>query len=363
MPTENHDRLDIPTWPLENEQVHAALVQAYETGDWGRYSGAMTARLCESLSQTFAGQDVTLASSGTIAVELALRGLGVKPEDEVILAGYDFPGNFRAIEAIGARPVLIDLMPNRWAMDVSLLDQAVSDKTAVVICSHLHGDIGPIQDLVAWNSERNIRILEDTCQAPGACLDKQNLGTFGDAAVLSFGGSKLLTAGRGGAVLSSDQQVHQRIKVFGERGNLAFPMSELQAAVICPQLSKLDEQNKQRQESAERLIARLSQLPWTPVQVTANRHAFYKLAWMLDPRVNRTALLEKCEELGVPLFDGFRGFTQRSERRCGKPVMLTESEKAANCTVLLHHPVLLACEDTLNQLAALIESAFDFCEG
>ncbi len=362
MPAENNHRLDIPTWPLESEAVRVALATVYENGDWGRYSGEMSEQLCDRLSQRFAAQQVTLTSSGTIAVELALRGLGVGPDDEVILSAYDFPGNFRAIEAIGARPVLVDVVQGRWVLNASQLGSAVTEKTAAVICSHLHGDICPIQEVFAAVDRENIAVLEDVCQAPGALANGFTLGTQADAAVLSFGGSKLLTAGRGGAVLSNDAQVHQRIKVFGERGNLAFPMSELQAAVVCPQLDVLDEQNEKRLVAAERLIARLDALPWTSVPVTQDRHVFYKLAWMLDPSVDRGQFLHVCAELGIPLFEGFRGFVSRSDRRCSKPTPLTQAERAVASTVLLHHPILLADGTTLDQLYELIELAFKKCE-
>ena len=361
MPTENNDRLEIPAWPLESEAVRVALAKVYESGDWGRYSGEMSLRLCEQLSHRFAGQQVTLASSGTIAVELALRGLGVRPDDEVILSAYDFPGNFRAIEAIGARPILVDVLHGRWGMNASQLDAAITESTTAVICSHLHGDISPVQEVLASVAETDISVLEDGCQAPGASADGVALGTQADAAVLSFGGSKLLTAGRGGAVLSPDEQVHQRIKVFGERGNLAFPMSELQAAVVCPQLDVLDHQNQQRLIAARRLIARMETLPWVSVPVTNDLHVFYKLAWMLSPMIDRGQFLNVCGELGIPLFDGFRGFASRSDRRCGKPTPLHETERAVASTVLLHHPILLADDTTLDRLCELIELAFKKC--
>ena len=89
-------------WPPADEQILEALQQAFADGSWGSYQGRYCDRLCEAISALFQSQFVTLCCSGTYAVELALRGLGVTAGDEVLLAGYDFPGNFRAIEAIGA---------------------------------------------------------------------------------------------------------------------------------------------------------------------------------------------------------------------------------------------------------------------
>ena len=94
-----------PRWPRNHEAVKAALAAAYTDGSWGRYHGPHCERLCELLTQLCGVRHAWLCCSGTIAVELALRGLKIGPGDEVILAAYDFPGHFRAIEAVGARPV------------------------------------------------------------------------------------------------------------------------------------------------------------------------------------------------------------------------------------------------------------------
>ena len=83
---------------------------------------------------------------------------------------------------------------------------------------------------------------------------------------------------------------------------------------------------------------------------------------MLDPSVDRGQFLHVCAEWGIPLFEGFRGFVSRSDRRCSKPTPLTQAERAVASTVLLHHPILLADGTTLDQLYELIELAFKKCE-
>ena len=104
---------------------------------------------------------------------------------------------------------------------------------------------------------RGIAIIEDVCQAPGASRTGKLLGTWSDVAIWSFGGSKLLAAGRGGAVISNRPEIMQRIRVYSERGNQAFPLSELQACVLVPQLEKLDERNQIRARAVERITREL----------------------------------------------------------------------------------------------------------
>ncbi|MCH8924378.1 MAG: aminotransferase class V-fold PLP-dependent enzyme, partial [Planctomycetes bacterium] len=289
-----------PPWPCADEDVRAALESVYADGDWGRYHGRRCGQLIEKLSAYHAVHHVMLCSSGTIAVEIALRGLGVGPGDEVILAGYDFSGNFRCIEAIGARPVLVDVDPKSWSLDPQRVTTALSDSTRAIIASHLHGGVVPMRQLMEIAAERNVAVVEDACQSPGAKVQGRVAGAWGDVGVLSFGGSKLLTAGRGGAILTSREEVHQRAKVFCERGNQAFPMSELQAAVLLPQLDKLDARNKARWESVRRLLDQLvgekgdrhilCEAPSGPLPQNVpvpffsidNEPAFYKVPWLYD---------------------------------------------------------------------------------
>jgi perosamine synthetase len=130
-----------PAWPRPDEDVRAALAAAYADGSWGKYAGPHGERLI-ALLQTLCGvPQVSLCSSGTIAVELALRGLKIGSGDEVILSGYDFPGNFRAIEAVGARPVLVDLEPGTWRPDLGEVERAVGAETKAILVSHLHGSL------------------------------------------------------------------------------------------------------------------------------------------------------------------------------------------------------------------------------
>ena len=103
-----------PTWPIADDDILFNLQSALADGSWGKYDDKWTESLVHSLSNLSGTEHVMLCSSGTIAVEVALRAVDVKAGDEVILAAYDFPGNFRAIEAIGARPVIVDVVAGGW---------------------------------------------------------------------------------------------------------------------------------------------------------------------------------------------------------------------------------------------------------
>ncbi len=345
-----------PTWPRPSEQVRQALDACYSTGDWGRYHGRFTTQLIDLLERRYPARQVTLCSSGTVAVELALRGLAVGPGDEVLLSAYDFAGNFRAIEAVGASPVLVDVREEDSQLDVAMAAAAVGPQSKAVIASHLHGGLVDLRALCAVAQRSGLAVVEDACQCPGAQLAGKSVGSWGDVSVWSFGGSKLLTAGRGGALFTQDPQVHQRIKVAQTRGNDAYPLSELQAAVLIPQLEQLPQDHRQRLQSANQLTEQLA--PLSGIRLLApplpeSEPGFYKLGMLFEPSafadLDRSQFLAAMQAEGVAIDAGFRGFVRR--RRCRQAGKLTNAQIASANMLVLHHPVLVAGDEFVDRVA------------
>ena len=153
-------------------------------------------------------------------IELALRAAQVQSGDEVILAAYDYKANFANVLAVGATPVLIDTLPGLPVPDADLISAAISKRTKAIICSHLHGCLAPVDQIRAIAKEHGVIVIEDACQSVGATIQNRAAGTIGDIGVLSFGGSKLLTAGRGGAVLTgqrNDRTTHSAVHSARQR--------------------------------------------------------------------------------------------------------------------------------------------------
>jgi len=365
------------TWPMQDPDVKQALDKAYSDGDWGRYAGSNCVNLQTELRDYFSVEQVRLCSSGTVAVEIALRAAGVRSGDEVLLAAYDFPGNFRCIESVGATPILVDVDSNTWSMSTNDLESAFTEKTKACIVSHLHGGIAPVQQITELAHQNDVVVIEDICQCPGAMINcdtdsnenppsqptsediirqRKKLGTIGDIATLSFGGSKLLTAGRGGAVITNNSTFHQRATIFCDRGNDTFPLSELQAAVLIPQLKKLDNRNRQRFDAFKILLDKLSQfnaddsikaksIKAKSIKVD-NQHApaFYKIPIAIEPDdpSRKQTIIDSLQSQGIKIDHGFRGFTKRSQRRCRLHGDCENARMLAQQTLVLHHPCLLS---------------------
>src|SRR5262249_16778136 len=154
-----------------------------------------------------------------------------------------------------------DVDPNNWNLAPERLEAAAGPNTRAVIVSHLHGGVVPMPQVLAVAAARGLRVIEDAAQCPGALVHGRRAGTWGAPGVLGFGGSKLLTAGRGGALLTRHADVHQRVRLALNRGNTTCPLSELQAAVLLPQVDKLDARNVRRAAAVRLLTAGLADVP------------------------------------------------------------------------------------------------------
>ncbi len=344
-----------PAWPEPDPDIQEALAQLAASSAWGKYRGRMIEELTAKLAEFHGVAFARPCCSGTFAVELALRALRIGPGDEVLLAAYDFPGNFRAVTAVGAVPVLVDVRPDNWLLDPGGLEQVESGRIKAVIVSHLHGCVLPMPQILDISRRRGWHVVEDACQATGASIEGRIAGAWGDVGVISFGGSKLLSAGRGGAILSSLPQVMQRARVYCEQGNDAFPLSELQATVLLPQLEKLPARNHQRAAAVNQLREATRVVLGLQWLATGETHgAFYKLGFRYRPAPDagnsrdQFAMAMRAE--GVAVDAGFRGFTGRSARRCRAIGDLRHAREAAENLLILHHPVLLADPDTLSRV-------------
>jgi perosamine synthetase len=350
-----------PDWPPPDEEVAEALRQAWRDGSGGRYQGGHVERLERRLAAEHGVGFALACGSGTWAVELALRALHVGPGDEVMLAAYDYPGNFLSVHAVGATPVLVDVDPANNTLAPERLASARGPATKAVVVSHLHGGLVPMRELTQVAQDLGLRVVEDAAQAAGAVVQGRRAGAWGDVGVLSFGGSKLLTAGRGGALLTPHADVHQRARLILTRaGNVVCPLAELQAVALLPQLDRLPERHACRRQAVALLGERLREVPGLRLFVNQaeGEAAYYKVGLRLDAQafgLPRARLVTAARAEGLALDAGFQALhIGRSPRRLRRGSSLDEAERAHEETLVLHHPVLLEGEDAVARVAATL---------
>jgi dTDP-4-amino-4,6-dideoxygalactose transaminase len=349
--------------------VQAAIVAAMSSGAWGQYHGEHVCALESELEQFHGIPYALTCASGTLAIEAALRTLRVGQDDEVVMSAYDYEPSFLSIHAIGAKPVLVDVSPNNWNLNPNCLAAAITTKTKAIICSHLHGGIVPMREVTEIARKHGVGVVEDAAQASGATVQGKPAGAWGDVGVLSFGGSKLLTAGRGGALLFSDPQLYQRAKLWLHRGLQQWaPLSELQAAALRPQLRKLRQATLIRWERVRQLTGAESELAKVPGLipfaniVPDSIPAFYKVGFQYDSRafgLPRELFIKAIRAEGIAFDPGFKALhIGRSPSRFQTVATPLHASAAHERCIALHHPVLGTTNQEVSQVAEAVAKVY-----
>ncbi len=231
------------------------------------------------LSKYFKSRHVQCVSSGTAAIKVGLKALGVKSGDEVITQAFNFIATIEAILDIGAVPIItnIDDTLNMCPKD---LKKKITKKTKAVIPVHMLGFAADMKQIKKICKSKKIPILEDNCESVGAKLNNKFLGTLGDIGVFSFDFGKNITTGEGGAILTNNQKYFQYCKEYHDHGhqlNPKFPrgmdtvnifgfnyrMTEMQGAVGIAQIKKINfilKENKKRYKLLESSISSIFEI-------------------------------------------------------------------------------------------------------
>jgi dTDP-3-amino-3,4,6-trideoxy-alpha-D-glucose transaminase len=208
-------------------------------------------------------------SSGTAALEIALRALGVGPGDEVIVPTYSFIATAEAVSTVGATPVIVDVDPETALLTAETVERALTPRTRCVIPVHLFGRPVEMDPLLALCRERGIAVVEDACQAHGALYRGRPVGSLGDAGCFSFYPTKNLGGwGDGGALVTSDPDLDRKVRLLRSHGEAVrhnhelatgtHRLDTLQAAILEVKLRHLPDWNQRRRNAAEALRAGLA---------------------------------------------------------------------------------------------------------
>jgi dTDP-4-amino-4,6-dideoxygalactose transaminase len=210
-------------------------------------------------------------NTGTSALHLVLRGLGVGPGDEVITTPLTFVATAWAITYVGATPVFVDVDPVSRTLDPTLLEAAISPRTRAILPVHLYGHPADLGPMLRIGRKHSLPVIEDACQAHGARYQGKRVGAQGAAGCFSFYPGKNLGAyGEGGAVVTNDHALAAAVRVLRDHGQRQryhhetvgynYRMDALQGAVLSVKLSYLDEWNARRRSHAARYQELLSGL-------------------------------------------------------------------------------------------------------
>jgi dTDP-3-amino-3,4,6-trideoxy-alpha-D-glucose transaminase len=248
-------------------------------------------------------------SSGTSALELTLRALGIGPGDEVIVPTNSFIATAEAVTAMGATPVLVDVDEDTALITAEIVEAALTKRTRCVIPVHLYGRSVEMEPLLALCRAHNLRLVEDACQAHGSRYQGRPAGTHGDAGCFSFYPTKNLGGwGDGGAVVTADADLAERIKLMRSHGEGTrhhhevaagtHRLHSIQAAILGVKLKRLSAWNEQRRQAGTTLREALADTDLIlPAPAAADGDHVYHLFVVRTP--DRDALRDHLNECGV----------------------------------------------------------------
>ncbi|MFL0809594.1 MAG: DegT/DnrJ/EryC1/StrS aminotransferase family protein [Agarilytica sp.] len=358
-------------WPefsdCEGDLVREVLLSNrvnYWTGDKGK--------AFEKAFSEYVGTAHGIAvANGTLALELALRAVGVKAGDEVIVPARTFMATASAVAVLGAIPIFADLDIESQNISAETIAPLINNKTAAVICVHLAGMPCDMAPIMALAQKHSIKVIEDCAQAHGAMYQGKRVGSIGDVGAWSFCQDKIMTTGgEGGMITTNNKEYFDTMWSFKDHGksfdtvyNKAHPpgfrwlhesvgsnyrMTEMQAALGLYQLSQLESWVARRAEIAHKIDAVLAEYPFIrrlklPSQ---QRHAYYRCyAFWEHKAVMRDEFLSECKALGIPVDQGAcpEVYLERAfENTASKPKQRLENAKQLGETSLMFlvHPNL-----------------------
>lgn len=277
-------------------------------------------------------------SSGTTALHLALLALDIGPGDEVIVPGYTFVAPVNMAIAVGATPVYADVDPLTWCLDPAAVRKCITSKTKAIIAVHIYGNMCGMPVLKAIAAEHNIFLIEDAAQAAFSQYDGNSAGTFSDMACFSFQATKTIAMGEGGFVLTRHQNLNEKMRIIRDHGmtkekrywheviGYNFRLTNLQAAVGCAQLERLDDiisakkslQRLYRENliNEEGITLQCFEPPVQPV--------LWSTAIKMEPQFfngSRDQIMQLLKEAGIETRPGFYGFHRLPPYKDRAPVL------------------------------------------
>lgn len=271
----------------------------------------------EQLAQYSNSKHVISCGNGTDALTAALMALGIGQGDEVITPAFTFIATAEAAAMTGATPVFVDVCEDTFTIDVTRLENAITTKTKAIIPVHLFGQCAGMEPLLNIAEKRNIRVIEDACQAIGTTYTfsdgtVKQAGTMGDVGCLSFFPSKNLGCyGDGGAMMTQDETLASKLRAICKHGSVEkykhqmvginSRLDTLQAAVLQVKLQHLDEYLQHRKNAAMHYYESLQNIEWIrlPKRKDYTSHTFHQFTLRIIDG-NRDALKQHLAEKNIP---------------------------------------------------------------
>ncbi len=310
-----------PGWPIWDQREIDAVTEVIRSGSWGGIPGTK----CREFAETFAAMQGAIygvpVMNGTCALQVALRAVGVGPGDEVIVPALTWVATPQAALYLGAVAVFADVEPDTFNLDPTKLEAQITSRTKAIVPVHLGGLPANLDAVLAIARKHGLAVIEDCAHAHGAAWRGRGVGSWGDLGCFSFQQSKVITSGEGGCILTNDRHLAELSASLINCGRIQetdqtltehpfaynFRLTDLQAAVLVVQLSRLDELTTRRATNARLLDAALAEIDGlAPIRRDPNvtRQAYYIYFFRYDAErfdgLSREDFCRAMQAEGIP---------------------------------------------------------------
>lgn len=242
---------------------------------WGEHCYDYIVRFEEAFAAHLGVRHAIATSSCTGALHMGMAALDIGPGDEIILADTNWIASAAPIVHLGAEPVFVDILPDSWCIDPALVEAAITPRTKAILAVHLYGNLCDMDRLVAIGKKHGIPIIEDAAEAIGSVFHGNRAGSIGSFGAFSFHGSKTLTTGEGGMFVTDDSALFEKVLTLSNHGRargqtkqfwpdmvgFKYKMSNIQAAIGCAQLERIEDLVGRKREIMRRYRENLETLP------------------------------------------------------------------------------------------------------
>jgi len=327
-------RAPFSPWPQFTERDRQRLLDVLESRNWGGFP--FPNRLADEFGAKFAGHHGAsygcALANGTIAIVVALKAAGIRFGDEVIVPAYTWDGTATAVLDAGAVPVFADVDPDTYCLDLASAGAAITPRTRALLPVHLAMRFADMDGLIELAAERDLILIEDCAHMHGGQYRGRGAGSMGDLGCFSFQSSKLMTAGEGGAVITSRLEYFELVQTIVNSGRASvtdrfgkrvtgsnYRITELQAALLLGQLERLEELGERRARNAALLSQALGAIPGVrplPPQPALTREAIYCYVFQYrpaQPGVSRDLFAAALDAEGIPCDGRFYEPVYRSD--------------------------------------------------
>lgn len=336
----------IPVYRPELGGNEMAYVQRCLESSWISSRGEFIDRFQSDFARFIGAEHVTAVTNGTVALHLALLGVGLGSGDEVIVPSLTYVAAVNSIRYVGATPVFADADALTWQVDPAHVARLITPRTRAILAVHTYGQACDLTALDTLCQKHGLKLIEDCAEAFGTRIGDRHVGTFGDVATFSFFGNKTVTTGEGGMVVSRDAKVHALICKLRGQGlagekeywhdvvGYNYRMTNICAAIGVAQMERADSLIERKRTLAANMRAAMADLPLTfHLEQPGTTHSFWMISALARNKEERDGLRTELRSEGIetrPVFHPAHTLPMYAAGQAGLDVSIDLSARGLN---------------------------------